>query len=53
MKYIGYVGFVMFLIGGTAVDGNQIVAAVLTMAGMALVYADSKREERRETECEE
>lgn len=53
MKYIGYVGFVMFLIGGAAADGNQIVAAVLTLVGMALVYVDYRQQERRENECEE
>lgn len=53
MKYIGYVGFVMFLIGGAAVDGNQIVAAVLSLVGMALVYADYRLQERKENECEE
>lgn len=50
---MGYIGFVMFLIGGAAVDGNQIVAAVLTLAGMALVYVDYHLNERRENECEE
>ena len=49
---MGYIGFVMFLIGGAAMDSNQIVAAVLTLAGLALVYVDSKQEERRETRCE-
>lgn len=53
MKYIGHIGFVMFLIGGAAVDGNQIVAAVLTLVGMALVYADYRMQERRENRCEE
>lgn len=53
MKYIGYIGFVMFMVGGAAVDGNQIVAAVLALAGMTLVYADYRLQERRETECEE
>lgn len=53
MKYIGYVGFVLFLIGGSAVDGNQIVAAVLSLVGMALVYVDYRLQERKENECEE
>ncbi len=48
MKSIGYVGFVMFLIGASAVDGNQIVAAVLTLMGLLGVYIDSKSEERKE-----
>lgn len=50
---MGYIGFVMFLIGGGAMDSNQIVAAVLALAGLALVYVDLKQEERREIECEE
>ena len=52
MKYIGYIGFVMFMVGGAAVDGNQIVAAVLALVGMTLVYADYRLQERRENECE-
>ena len=50
---MGYIGFVMFLIGGAAVDGNQILAAVLALSGMALLYADYRLQERRENECEE
>ena len=50
---MGYIGFVMFLIGGAAVDGNQTVAAVLTLVGMALVYADYRLQERKECECDE
>ena len=50
---MGYIGFVMFLFGGAAVDGNQVVAAVLALGGMALIYADYRIEERRENGCEE
>ncbi len=50
---MGYIGFVMFLLGGAAMDGSQMMAAVLTLAGMALVYADYRLQERKENECEE
>lgn len=46
---MGYIGFTLFLIGGAAMDGNQIVAAVLALAGITLVYIDAKMEKREES----
>lgn len=53
MKYIGYAGFLMFLIGGAGMDnGNQIIPAVLALIGVALLYLDYKLE-GKENECGE
>ena len=53
MKYIGYAGFLMFLIGGAGMDSEvQIIPAVLALIGAAILYLDY-RLEGRESECDE
>lgn len=47
MKYIGYAGFVMFLLGGAGMDSEcQIIPGIIAILGMAILYIDYRIEGR-------
>lgn len=41
---IGWIGFVLLLIGAGSADGNLIIATILLVAGLAMLIAEVKKE---------
>lgn len=41
---MGYIGFLMFMIGGAGMDGNRMVlAGIMVIAGLGLIAIDGHR----------
>ena len=41
---MGYIGFLMFMLGASAVDGDRMVlAGIMTIVGLVLIAIDGKR----------
>lgn len=44
-EIVGYIGFILLLIGAGGVDSNLAVAAGMILTGLSLLFLESKKEE--------